>query len=211
MNNKGSFTPVQSEPYDWPFRGYWGTDDTACLAVNITSSLHEARFRQCRNEGQEEIDRLVYRTERLVQGLLSVGFGVFSCVHPIFKRESVGIEQFVAEAETMSNVLGQKFTKDVSALTCEGFSGFWASKLESILRQREIRNLIICGIPTDTAVHSTMRDANDRGYECLLVTDCTMSCQDEHYEGILNITRFGNGLFGTTSNSEAILEVIEGR
>src|SRR5262245_37751345 len=60
-----------------------------------------------------------------------------------------------------------------------GGSAFFASDLDAILREKKIRNLVVAGVTTDGAVQATMRDANDRGYECLLLEDCCSAFDEE--------------------------------
>jgi nicotinamidase-related amidase len=80
-----------------------------------------------------------------------------------------------------------------------GYSGFYATDLERILTTRAIRNLIFCGLTTDVCVHSTLRDAVDRGYECLLISDlCAATEVANHRAAIASITTEG-GIFGAVT------------
>jgi nicotinamidase-related amidase len=91
-----------------------------------------------------------------------------------------------------------------------GWSAFTGTALDQVLRRRGVRNLILCGATTEGAVHATTREANDRGYEALLVEDATASLVPAHHAAILRITRFGSGLFGTTAPVAALLAALEG-
>ncbi|WP_010263841.1 cysteine hydrolase family protein [Treponema primitia] len=90
-----------------------------------------------------------------------------------------------------------------------GKSAFYATDLEVILRCRGIVNLILTGVTTDCCVHSTLRDANDRGFECVTLSDCTGATVYENHLAALSSIQQSNGLFGCVSDSDAVIEVLE--
>jgi nicotinamidase-related amidase len=71
-----------------------------------------------------------------------------------------------------------------------------------------VQNIILTGITTDVCVHTTMRDANDRGYECLLLGDCCAATDQGNHESALKMVTMQNGVFGAISTSAALLEAI---
>jgi nicotinamidase-related amidase len=89
-----------------------------------------------------------------------------------------------------------------------GKGAFWATDLHGRLTQLGIRQLIVTGVTTEVCVHTTVREANDRGYDCLVPADCVGSYFPEFQTAALKMISAQGGIFGWVSHSEHILAAL---
>lgn len=89
-----------------------------------------------------------------------------------------------------------------------GKGAFYATDLQSILVNKGIENLIVCGVTTEVCVHTTVREANDRGYRCIVPGDCCGSYFPEFHEMGLRMIKAQGGIFGWVSDSKKILAAL---
>jgi nicotinamidase-related amidase len=89
-----------------------------------------------------------------------------------------------------------------------GKGAFYATDLHSILNHRGIENLIVCGVTTEVCVHTTVREANDRGYRCIVPGDCCGSYFPEFHEMGLRMIKAQGGIFGWVSDSTRVVKAL---
>jgi biuret amidohydrolase len=86
-----------------------------------------------------------------------------------------------------------------------GKGAFYATDLQSILANRGIETLIVCGVTTEVCVHTTVREANDRGFRCLVPSDCCASYFPEFHEVGLRMIQAQGAIFGWVTDSARVL------
>jgi nicotinamidase-related amidase len=89
-----------------------------------------------------------------------------------------------------------------------GKGSFYATDLDLLLKRKGIQNIVLTGITTDVCVHTTMREANDRGYECLILSDCTGATDYGNYLAALKMVKMQGGVFGAVADSRSFIEAI---
>lgn len=135
---------------------------------------------------------------KIARGRLSCGIGDQGPMGRILVRGEYG-HDIVDELKPLP---------DEPVIDKPGKGSFYATDLELILRNRGIQTLIVCGVTTEVCVHTTVREANDRGFECIVLEDCVGSYFPEFQRVALEMIKAQGGIFGWVSNSKNILDVL---
>jgi len=90
-----------------------------------------------------------------------------------------------------------------------GKGAFYQTDLDLMLRNRGVETLLVCGVTTEVCVNTTVREANDRGFDCLVLEDCVASYFDAFQRAGLAMIKAQGGIFGWVAPSAALLATLE--
>jgi nicotinamidase-related amidase len=214
---------VEAEPYEFTFE----PARTALLVIDMQRDFVErGGFGELLGNDVTPLRRAVEPTRRVLEAFRRARLSVIHTREghrpdlsdcPPSKRARGRLKTGIGDPGPMGRVLvrgqhGHGIIDELSPLPGEpvidkpGKGAFYATDLDLILRDQGIRGLVVTGVTTEVCVSTTVRDANDRGYECLILEDCVASYFPDFHAAALKMISAQGAIFGWVSTSERLLQ-----
>jgi nicotinamidase-related amidase len=225
-----SLPAIPANPHPWPFDGRWSPADTALVVIDMqTDFLKPGGY--CDQMGLDVglTSAAIEPTRRVLERMRELGFTIvhtreghrrdLSDLNDNKRWRSARIGSEIGSAGPCGLVLtrgepGWDIVSELYPLAGEaiidkpGKGGFHATNLEMILAVRGIRNLVFTGVTSDCCVHTTMTNANDKGFECLVLDDCSAALDQRNHAMIMAITAKRAGQFGAVTSAATLLSAL---
>lgn len=219
---------IKAEPFDFPF----DPSTTALIVIDMQRDfVEEGGFGASLGNDVSRLQAIIPTVARLIDGARKAGLMVVhtrECHQPDLsdlpptKRDRGSPALRIGDDGPMGRLLvageaGADIVPELAPLSDEividkpGKGAFYATELGPVLARHHIRHLIFAGVTTEVCVQTTMREANDRGFECILVTDATESYFADFKAATIAMMTAQGAIVGWATTTDAVLEALNGR
>lgn len=217
---------IKAQPFDFPLK----RAEAALIVIDMQRDFTEAGgFGETLGNDVSRLQTIVPDVRRLLNACRSAGLAVIHTMEchrpdlsdlPDAKRNRGNPTLRIGDPGPMGRILiagepGTAILAELQPIEGEiliekpGKGAFYATDLGTILAEKGITQLIFAGVTTEVCVQTTMREANDRGFECLLVEEATASYFPEFKQAALEMIRAQGGIVGWTAHIDNLLEALE--
>lgn len=220
---------IDAEPYKWPHDGTFGPATTALVVIDMQRDFCSPNgYLAQQGYDLALVQSIILPLQGLLAAFRSHGFPIYHTreghrpdLSTLSSREllrsrnnpsglgigdSGPLGRLLVRGEAGHDIITELYPiGGENIIDKPGRSAFQHTDFKLMLNIKGIKNLILCGATTDVCVHSTMREANDNGFDCLIVEDCTAAAEKHLHDGAIQSVKAEGGIFGAVTTAEKVL------